>query len=566
MSISHTLVVEHESARWLYLLFPISLIVAYLSSNQNLKKYCSIFALAVLFTGGLLEPLELDAIEESFILLPLCYVILFPGSLWPIAVGFVLVLSYLVDLPPEHFDEFVEDAIEVIFITVFATVMTYFQQKVKIQSNRYRKASLTDYLTKLPNRKSFFNRLSEIKREDVNHDTDYAVIQIGLDSLKKVNDNLGYGYGDELLRNFASHILKIVATDGKVYRLGGDELVVLVPYCENQVNKLRRIVDDLEATYDTVCRINNTSHSLRYCGGIALLKDAQQNIKVLGKNADAVVAKAKHHRDGKIYWYDDELMDATIRMHQIEVELQSAIEKEQLYLEYQPKVDVHTGAIVGAEALLRWKHPDLGIVPPNDFIGVAEKTAQIIPIGRWVLQQAIRTAARWNKEGVDLCVSVNVSSVQFTHDEIYPFIKKTLDSESLSPAALQIEITETAMMDKHSKVEEVCLKLRQLGVSVAIDDFGVAYSSLNYLKKLPIDVLKIDKSFIDDCVDCETDHMIVRTIIQMGHNLDKTVVAEGVETSEQLEILRREKCHHFQGYLFSKPISSSDFRVLLLQR
>ncbi|KJY81563.1 diguanylate phosphodiesterase [Vibrio galatheae] len=561
--ISHALLTEYQSVRWLYLLFPVLLTAAYLATNLNIKKYSAILSLVVLFAGCLIEPWELDAIEESFLMLPLCYIILFPGSLWPIAVGFLLVASYLIDLPPEEFSEFFEDAVEVVFITIFATVMTYFQQIAKVQSYRYKKASLTDHLTKVPNRKSFFARLKLVEKEEPKEGEEYAVIQIGLDSLKGVNDNLGYGYGDELLKNFAQHIKSVVAQDGEVYRLGGDELVILIPCRDTDLYPLTRIIEDLEGDYDSVCHIHSTSHSLRYCGGVALLKDAHHNVKVWGKNADAAVAKAKHHRDGKIYWYDDELMDATIRLHQVEVELEFALERAQFYLEYQPKLDVNSGALVGAEALIRWRHPDLGVVPPNDFIAIAEKTAQIIPIGRWVLQQAIQEAAIWYQRGNNVVVSVNVSSVQFCHDDIYPYIEQTLKQFALPAQYLQLEITETVLMEKHSKVAEVCAKLRQMGVSVAIDDFGVEYSSLNYLKQLPIDVLKIDKSFIDDCVENKTDHMIVRTIIQMGQNLGKTVIAEGVETEQQLAILHQEQCHHFQGYLFSKPLPASEFRVLL---
>lgn len=246
----------------------------------------------------------------------------------------------------------------------------------------------------------------------------------------------------------------------------------------------------------------------------------------------------------------------------METELKGALDNQQMYLVYQPKVDINTRDIVGAEALLRWEHPDLGFVPPCDFIGVAEKTAQIIPIGRWVIEQAIKQSSEWRKQGYEICISVNVSSVQFAHDDIYPFIAETLNRFQLPSRCLQIEITETAMMDKYSHVADTCKQLQDIGVSIAIDDFGVEYSSLNYLKQLPIDTIKIDKLFIDDCVAEATDHMIVRTIIQMAHNLGKTVIAEGVEYSEQLELLNRENCHQYQGYLFSKPILPTDFEQL----
>ncbi|EEX92460.1 putative bifunctional diguanylate cyclase/phosphodiesterase [Vibrio orientalis] len=560
--ISYTLITEHHIVSWFYLLFPIAMLVAYFVQHFRIKLAASIISLVVLFGGGIIEPLELDAIEEAFIVLPLCYIILFPGSLWPIAVGAALILSYLINLPAEEFDEFIEDAIEVAFITVFATIMTYFQQKSEKQSNLYKEASLTDYLTKLPNRKAFFNAVHELKACDT---VDYAALQIGLDNLKKVNDDLGYGYGDALLLGFSRQMKRLLGESNQLYRLGGDDLIALIKCTDGNQNELNELIEGLRVNYDSVCQIHNTSHRLRYYAGIAMLSDAQNNIKVWGKNVDVALAKSKRKGDGVIQWYDDELMNETIREHQIEIELKGAIDNEQMFLVYQPKVDVKSQEIIGAEALLRWEHPDLGFVPPCDFIGVAEKTAQIIPIGRWVIEQAIKQSSEWRKQGYEICISVNVSSVQFAHDDIYPYISEMLKRHQLPSKLLQIEITETAMMDKYSHVADTCQLLQDAGVSIAIDDFGVEYSSLNYLKQLPIDTVKIDKSFIDDCVEDITGHMIVRTIIQMAHNLGKTVIAEGVEHTDQLELLNRENCHQFQGYLFSKPILPSEFMQLLKQ-
>lgn len=557
--ISYTLIAEHQLVSWFYIVFPISMLVAYASKTRKIKLAASILSLIVLFGGGIVEPLELDAIEESFIVLPLCYIILFPGSLWPIAICVGLIISYLVDLPAEEFDEFIEDAIEVAFITLFATIMTYFQQKSEKQSYEYQRASLTDYLTKLPNRKAFYGA---VERLESSGEIDYAALQIGLDNLKNVNDNLGYGYGDQLLLKFSQKVANLVGDDVSLYRLGGDDLIAIIPIRAGNLEPVQTIMDGLYQGYDSICNIHNTSHRLRYYAGVALLSDAQNSVKVWGKNADVALAKSKKRSDGTIQWYDDELMDETIREHQIEIELKGAIANNQLYLVYQPKVDVKGGNVIGAEALLRWQHPDLGLVAPFDFIGVAEKTAEIIPIGRWVIEEAIRQGCEWHHKGYNICISINVSSVQFSHDDIFPFIKETLERCQLPPEYLQIEITETAMMDKYSHVAETCQQLRDIGVSIAIDDFGVEYSSLNYLKKLPIDVVKIDKSFIDECVEDNTDHMIVRTIIQMANNLGKTAIAEGVESNEQLVLLKAENCHQFQGYLFSKPISPSQIEQL----
>ncbi|UUM31688.1 putative bifunctional diguanylate cyclase/phosphodiesterase [Vibrio japonicus] len=559
-SISYTLINEHQHLNELYILFPISILMAYFARRHQTKVVCSLFSLFVVFAGSIADPLSIDTVEESFILLPLCYIFIFPGSLWPIAVGLALVCSYLIDYSSIAHDEFLEDAIEVIFITTFATVMTYFQQKSIKQVQLYKKASLTDYLTKLSNRQSFFQQIRDL---EANQHTDYALIQIGLKRLKAANDNLGHGYGDELLRKFAILIRKAVGEHGRVFRLGGNELAILVEFDVGDNYKVEQIIAALESRNDTVCNIYNTCYTLRYNGGVATLSQAENNKRVWCKNVDAAESKAKLNDEGKIQWYDDGLMEETIRHQKIESELKAAIPNNQLFLVYQPKIDVESNQIIGAEVLLRWEHPELGLVSPLEFISVAEKTAQIIPIGRWVIEQAIKQAKVWQGQGHDLCVAVNVSTVQFTHDDIYQCISENLAKHDLAAKYLQVEITETSMMDKRSKVAETCKQLQQLGVSVAIDDFGIEYSSLNYLKHLPIDTIKIDKSFIDDCVTDEIDHMIVRTIIQIGHNLNKQVVAEGVETDQQLELLRREECTQFQGYLYSKPVLPEQFTRLL---
>lgn len=523
--ISYTLMTEHQYLNELYVLFPISTLIAYFSRRHRTKVVCSILSLLVVFIGSITDPLSIDTVEESFILLPICYIFIFPGSLWPICVGIALVGSYLIDYSSIVQEEFLEDAIELICITTFATVMTYFQQKSMRQVRLYKKASLTDYLTKLPNRKAFFQ---EIRNLEANNSIDCAVIQIGLKRLKAANDNLGYGYGDELLRKFAIHIRKAVGEKGRVYRLGGNELAILAEFEVGASSKVEQIIAELENRNDTVCNIYNTPYTLRYNGGSAILSQAENNHRVWCKNVDAAAAKAKSNDEGKIQWYDDGLMEETARHRKIESELKGAILNNQLFLAYQPKIDVERNEIIGAEALLRWEHPELGLVSPAEFIRVAEKTAQIIPIGRWVIEQAIKQAKKWQNQGHSLCVAVNVSNVQFTHDDIYQCISENLSKHRLAANYLQVEITETTMMDKRSKIVETCEQLQQLGVSVAIDDFGVEYSSLNYLKHLPIDTIKIDKSFIDDCVTDVTDHMIVRTIIQIGRNLNKQVVAEGV--------------------------------------
>ncbi|MGF1753822.1 bifunctional diguanylate cyclase/phosphodiesterase [Vibrio makurazakiensis] len=558
--ITHTLIIEHHEMRFAYLAYPITMMLALFHRNSNIKELSAVLSMGVILVGGYLEPLELDAIEEVFILIPLTYLIVFPGSMWPISSALLLILSYLYELPEEDFSEFVEDAIELIVISVFATVMTYYQQKFRKQMIRYRKDSLTDFLTEAQNRKAFFLALETLQTDAKK---DHALIQIDLDNFKLVNESLGHANADILLKKYASYLLNINPLTVSVYRLSGDEFMLLIEEDKNLFEEVSVIEDHLSNLADQTYVLGQYSYKLTFSVGIALLSDAMQNTEILCKNVDAAVEKAKASGKNTVRWYDNELLNETVRQHQVERELASALQSEQLHLVYQPKVDIKSHSICGAEALIRWKHPDLGVISPIEFIEIAEKSKLIVSIGRWVILTAATQAKHWQQLGHELCVSVNVSTVQFAHDDMYQTVTDILEQTSLPAHLLQLEITETTLMQQPEHIIDSCNKLRELGVTIAIDDFGVAYSSLNYLKQLPIDVLKIDKSFIDECVKEHDDHMIVRTIIQLGHNMGKTVIAEGVEDADQLKLLELEECNHFQGYLFSKPLICEDFTQLL---
>ena len=259
-------------------------------------------------------------------------------------------------------------------------------------------------------------------------------------------------------------------------------------------------------------------------------------------------------------------MQETFRHYQLEKELSTALNEKQFHLLYQPKVMIPTDTIAGVEALIRWHHPDLGVISPLEFISIAEKSHDIIPMGRWVLNEACKQGKAWCDNGTPISISVNVSVVQLSHDDITGSVRDALDDSGLEAKYLQLEITETALMKQPEKVIQQCIQLRKLGVKIAIDDFGIDYSSLRYLKQLPVDIIKIDKSFIDDCATNEKDHMIVRTIIQLGHNLGIAVTAEGIEDKEQLNILKIEGCDKYQGYYFSKPVDESQINTLLLNQ
>ncbi len=556
--ITYTLVSQHQELGWWFLLYPVLMAVGHFHSHPNVKRWSAILSLGLVVYGGWLEPLNPEYVEEVFILLPLCYIVMFPGSLWPNAIVPVLIICYLRYLPQSDYGEFFEDIIELAVITAISSMMVRFQQKYRHLVDTYQKDSLTDFLTQLPNRKAY---LEEVKQLSARLEHGMAII--GLNDFKSVNDSLGYTNGDNLLIKFGDHLLTLVGGHGKVYRLGGDEFIVLFSAQQKVENTIRSTLEHLAQSTQQVFLIGNTSHRLSYSVGVALYNDALGDPRLWEKNASTALYKARVRGTNQVQWYDDELLEESVRQHQIEIELAGAIDSEQFFLVYQPKVDIKQNTVVGAEALIRWQHPFLGMIPPNDFINIAEKTSQIVPIGRWVIRQACLQAKVWYDMNHPVCVSVNVSTIQFAHDEVDQYIERVLDETRLPPHLLQIEITETALMQCSDFVVSGCTRIREMGVSVAVDDFGVEYSSLNYLKQLPVDVLKIDKAFVDDCVVEHTDHMLVRTIIQIGRNLGKRVVAEGVENQEQLELLALEGCDEYQGYFYCKPIESRSFTQLL---
>ncbi|KLN65746.1 MULTISPECIES: putative bifunctional diguanylate cyclase/phosphodiesterase [Vibrio] len=559
---SHSFLLEPHPWELAYYLFPFLLLLALYSNNSSLKHVFAFSATALFLVGGLVQPFPLELIQECLFFLPLCYIVLFPGSLWPIAVCAALINGYLYQLTVSDFHIFVDTSIQMTSITVFATLMTYFFVKTQQQAASFKTESQTDYLTKLPNVNAYKEDIERITEHNAKH---FGMLHIGLEAFKNVNDRLGYRYGDELLVAFSKHIKDIVGTAGKVYRFGGDEFIVVVEHKDLQP-KLEELVDELNHHQRAMFDVDNTSHRLSYCIGVAYAADALGSPEVWEKNADFALYKARSVGGGSVCWFDDELLGETIRQHQIETEIRSALSNHQFVLLFQPKVDVDSVQIVGAEALLRWNHPQLGPIPPSEFIPIAEKTTQIVPVGHWIIHEACRQAKQYYDQKLPICIAVNVSTVQFAHADLFEVVCNALKETQLPSHLLQLEITESTLMSDPDNITDICRQLRAIGVSIAIDDFGVEYSSLKYLKQLPIDVIKIDKCFIDECAINHSDRILVRTIIQMGHSLGIKLVAEGVEFQEQLDILVQEQCDQYQGYLFSRPLSHDEFGSMMTQQ
>ena len=541
-----------------------TLLVSFFTVNHTLKKSSASIALLVLLITTALHPLNQQAWQLEYYFFPLCFVVLFPGSWWPIASACILLSSSVIPISHWlHSKALFEHSLALFLITVLANFTVYYRQRLTTQMMIYRHDSLTDFLTGARNRKAFQQDLDAIQ-DDLTSCAHYALIIIDLDNFKRINDSLGHPAGDQLLIEISRHLNDIAEqqydnTPTTVYRLSGDEFALIV-YDDTSIEDTTQIlIERILAIFSNHYQVDNNQYFIKASLGIALLKHSENNVQLWYHNGDIAMYRAKESGKNQAQWFDEQLLSETQRQHQIEVELNHALSTKQFVLYYQPKVSLVDNTVEHAEALIRWQHPELGTIFPDEFINIAEKSHQIVPIGRWVIYTACQQASEWRQQGLHICIAVNVSTIQFLYDDICQVVQDALDEFQLPADYLELEITETTMMSDFERVIETCKAVRNMGIHISIDDFGTVYSSLNYIKRLPVDIIKIDKSFIDDSITNKTDHMLVRTIIQLGHNLNKTVIAEGVDSLAQRDMLANERCDFYQGYLYAKPLSANDF-------
>jgi len=413
--------------------------------------------------------------------------------------------------------------------------------------------ALHDNLTRLPNRVLLGDRMDQAIQKASRERTPLAVLFIDLDGFKAVNDVYGHHIGDLLLKQVSARILATQTDEGTVARLGGDEFVMVLDVArpEDAALHAQRLVDSLMASYDIDGNTVHVSASV----GIAIYPENGRTTHELMVNADAAMYHAKEQgRNG--YCFFENAMNANVHQQlQLQQDLRRAVDRGEFLLHYQPKLVSPKGPMVGVEALLRWQKPGVGLMPPDAFLSVAERTGLIVPIGNWVIDEACRQMREWQAEGhADWTVSVNLSTVQLTHAGLVDVLKETLDRHDLDPRHLVLEVTEsTAMRDAEASLA-ILNQVAALGVGISIDDFGTGYSSLLYLKQLPADELKIDRGFITELTHGNDDEAIVAAIIGLGKTLGLKIVAEGVETIEQQELLTRLGCNALQGYLLGSPV------------
>jgi len=422
-----------------------------------------------------------------------------------------------------------------------------------------------DSLTDLPNRVLFSQMLELTINASRRYDRRFALLFVDLDRFKIVNDTLGHDAGDLLLKAVAERLQQCSRSSDVVARLGGDEFVVLaqgVADREQAAAAARKILSTVlqpVTIRERECRVTASI-------GICLFPADAEDEHTLMKQADSAMYHAKEEGKNNYQFYSGEFRSQALDRIELEAALQRALEREELFLHYQAKVDFRTGAITGVEALLRWDHPDLGTVAPMHFIPVAEETGLIVPIGRWVLRTACGQNVAWQRAGLPrVRISVNLSPRQFADDHLLADIDDSLRETGLEPGLLELEITESMIMGNIDTAVQQLRAIKARGVRLAIDDFGTGYSSLSQIKRFPIDTLKVDRSFIRDIASDVEDQEITRAIISMGKTLSLSVVAEGVETGQQHGFLRNNACDEMQGYYFSKPVSPERFAELLGQ-
>ena len=421
-----------------------------------------------------------------------------------------------------------------------------------------------DSLTGLPNRTLFYETLNEAIELAADKGWRIVVLFIALDRFRTVNDTLGTALGDELLRQFSNRLVQCVRIRDTVGRLGGDEFALILTMSGDQqdaVNVANEVRETLRAPFE----LDNQQAALTASIGIAMYPEDATDPETLVKYAVTAMGRAKAAgRDGYRFFTAGMNVQVLARLD-LELALRRALENNEFVLHYQPKMDVHTGRISGAEALLRWNRPGYGMVMPAEFVPVMEETGLIVRVGAWVIDAACRQIADWSASGVrEVRVAVNVSSRQFVEGDLEGDIRTALAAHGVAPQLLELELTESALMSNAEHTIEVLSSLKRLGTSVAIDDFGTGYSSLAYLKRFPIDKLKIDIAFVRDIITNPDDAAIAMAIISMAHSLHMKVIAEGVESGPQLAYLRRNRCDEIQGFYFSRPLPAPAFGEMVL--
>ncbi len=437
---------------------------------------------------------------------------------------------------------------------------TELEQLVTERTARLNYLAYHDELTHLPNRALFEDRFKQAVFQTPENQI-IATVLLSIDRFNNIRDSLGHGYGNKILIELAERLVRNFGKGSTAARFDGDEFAILIaqPGMAEILAIAENILHELRRPFNVAGQEIFITPSI----GISIFGEDGGEIHTLLKNAGAALSSAKEDGGNNFKFYTSEMNLRAVKRLSLENDLRRAIERSEFIVYYQPKIDTASRQIVGTEALVRWQHPVLGLIGPDEFIPAAEETGLIVPIGEWVLRAACAQTKLWHDEGYALNVAVNLSAIQFEEYDLAGLITQIIAQSGLDPHYLNLEVTETCIMENSADAFETLSRLRKLGVKISIDDFGTGYSSLGYLKTLPIDVLKIDRSFIRDLTHSVNDSAMVSAILTLAHNLNLEVVAEGVETEEQLAILKTMKCDEWQGYLCSQPLMADLLKSLL---
>lgn len=435
------------------------------------------------------------------------------------------------------------------------TMRKQMEQQLAYQANH-------DLLTGLPNRTLLYDRINQGIAHAKRDQTKLIMLFLDIDNFKLINDNLGHNAGDTLLQEIAKRLLLCTRESDTVARFGGDEFVILL--IANTHKEIRLLSQRILARVTQPIELANHEIVVTASIGISIYPHDGTDAATLLKNADMAMYLAKNLGRNTFKLYHESIKHHAKKSLEMQIELRNALLHNEFYLLYQPTIDLRTGQITGVEALVRWKHPKRGIIHPLQFIPIAEESRIIIPLGEWILQNACLQNKDWQCNGLrPICMAINVSGVQIMRENFADLVEQSLANAQLSPQYVEIELTESTIMNDTAQNLYTLKRLKEIGIGLTIDDFGTGYSSLNYLKQFPVNKLKIDQSFVNDCINDQNDASIVETIIAMGHSLKLKVLAEGIETEEQLQFLQQCHCDEGQGFFYGQPMSPAAFAKLL---
>ena len=451
-------------------------------------------------------------------------------------------------------------------ITEMKKVQTDLEESLKILSNQKIQLAYQenhDSLTNLPNRILFLDRLKQAIQIGKRYNNYLAVLFIDLDHFKEINDSLGHNIGDKLLVEVAKRMKSVLRVSDTLSRFGGDEFTIIVNYI-NKVEDLSRIIQTIMDLFKKPIKIENNTLYVNMSIGISIYPNDAKEVNDLLKHADAAMYKAKESGRNTYCFYDEDMTKKAFDRIFLETSLREALVKDEIVVFYQPQVDASKNELVGMEALVRWNHPTKGMIYPDSFIPLAESTGIIVELDRIVMKKSIKQFHTWKKEGLNPGkLSINLAVKQLESNDFLDFVKNILNSQECTYSNIEFEVTEGQIMQNPEKSIKILNDINKLGISISIDDFGTGYSSLAYLKKLPINKLKIDKSFVQDLPSDLEDVAITKTIIRLCESLNLNVIAEGVETEEQKDFMLENGCKLIQGYFYSKPVSVEEITKIL---